>query len=121
MEPSEKAYAIADEVVLGALGVGNAAQVIQRALDEAAAAERAKVVARIAEAAHAIGWQAGVGAMETAGSIVSFLYANPHRIADFMSGGSVLDWPPDWHQKGYLTWQGMDGKIHYPGEREVKQ
>jgi pectin methylesterase-like acyl-CoA thioesterase len=45
MEPSEKAYAIADEVVLGALGVGNAAQVIQRALDEAAAKERAKVVA----------------------------------------------------------------------------
>ena len=35
MEPSEKAYAIADEVVLGALGVGDAAQVIQRALDEA--------------------------------------------------------------------------------------
>lgn len=49
MEPSEKAYAVADEVVLGALGVGNAAQVIQRALDEAAAAERAKVVAWLRE------------------------------------------------------------------------
>ena len=35
MEPSDKAYTIADEIVLGALGTGNAAQVIQRALDEA--------------------------------------------------------------------------------------
>lgn len=65
-----------------------------------------EVITRIADAARAVGFQAGVGAMETAGSIVSFLAANPHRIPDFMAGGSILDWPFNWHCAGCLTWQG---------------
>lgn len=73
------------------------------------------VIRRIAEVAHAVGWQAGVGAMETAGSIVSFLVAHPERIDKFMSGEeSVIDWPVGWHEHGALTWQGMNGKIVKP-------
>lgn len=87
-------------------------------LTEAAAA---KVIARIAQVAHDIAWQAGVGAMETAGSIVSFLAANPQHIDDFMSDGGVMNWPAGWHARGCLTWHGMDGKVHQPGEQETKQ
>lgn len=79
------------------------------------------LIERIAKAANAIGMQAGVGAMETAGSIVSFLAANPHYLADFLAGGSVLDWPFAWHRAGCLSWQGADGNIHWPGEKEAVQ
>lgn len=75
----------------------------------------------IASISRAIGQQAGVGAMETAGSIVSFLTANPHYLDGFMTTGSVMDWPVGWHSSGCLTWHGMDGKIHWPGEGSAKQ
>lgn len=77
------------------------------------AAARA-VIQRIAEAAEAVGWQAGVGGMETAGSIVSFLAAHPEHVEAFMAGGSVLDWPVGWHEQGKLTWHGQDGKVYDP-------
>lgn len=84
------------------------------------------VIVRIAEVAQAIGWQAGIGGMETAGSIVSFLARHPEHIDDFMAGRtSVMDWPADWHTQGCLSWHGMDGKIHRPEEvrraRIIKQ
>ena len=79
------------------------------------------VIEYIAKVSRAIGIQANVGAMETAGSIVSFLAANPHYLDDFLAGGSVLDWPINWHGAGVLSWQGMDGKIHWPGEKERVQ
>lgn len=73
------------------------------------------VIARIALVAEAIGMQAGVGAMETAGGIISFLAARPEHVGDFISGKtSVLDWPPDWHELGCLSWHGNDGKIYHP-------
>lgn len=80
-----------------------------------------ETIERIAAAARAIGFQAGVGGMETAGSIVSFLAANPQHIDSFMAGGSVLDWAPNWHNAGCLTWHGADGRIHQPGIGETKQ
>lgn len=79
------------------------------------------VIRRIADAANSIAWQAGVGGMETAGGIVSFLAANPQHIDKFMADGSVIDLPADWHRNGCLTWHGMDGKLHQPGEQETKQ
>ena len=79
------------------------------------------VIEYIAKVSRIIGAQAGVGAMETAGSIVSFLAANPHYLDDFLTNGSVLDWPFSWHSAGALSWQGMDGKIHWPGEKERVQ
>lgn len=72
------------------------------------------VIACIAQAAQQIGWQAGVGGMETAGSIVSYLARNPDKIAAFLAGDSVLDWPIGWHEQGCLSWHGTDGKIHEP-------
>lgn len=73
------------------------------------------VIARIAEVAEAIGWQANVGAMETAGSIVSYLARFPDQIEPFLSGeSSPMDWPRGWHTLGSLTWHGQDGKIHRP-------
>lgn len=81
-----------------------------------------RVIQRIADVARIVGIQAGVGAMETAGAFVSFLAANPTLIPSFLSGaGGVVDWPADWHRAGCLSWQGMDGRIHWPGEGEVKQ
>ena len=80
------------------------------------------VIQRIAEAARIVAAQAGVGAMETAGSFVSFLAANPSFIDSFLAGESgVIDWPAPWHSSGCLSWQGGDGKIHWPGKFEVKQ
>lgn len=80
-----------------------------------------QVIERIAQVARDVGWQAGVGAMETAGSIVSFLSANQQYTQAFMAGESVIGWPVLWHKHGSLTWQGMDGKVHQPGEQETKQ
>lgn len=80
--------------------------------DEATARE---VIARIVEISEAIAFQAGVGGMETAGSIVSYLARHPDQIAPLLDGTlSVLDWPPGWHAHGILTWHGVDGKIHRP-------
>jgi hypothetical protein len=73
------------------------------------------VIAQIVEYAEAIAWQAGVGGMETAGSIVSYLAAHPDQIDLLMSGKlSVLDWPVGWHEHGRLSWHGQDGKIYDP-------
>ena len=80
-----------------------------------------EVIQRIAKASATFAHHAGVGGMETAGSIVSFLAANPHRIPDFMAGGSIIDWPIGWHTAGCLSWHGMDGKIHHPAELEQAQ
>lgn len=84
-----------------------------------------EVIAHIAAVSSAIGFQAGVGAMETAGSVVSYLAAHPEEIDAFLAGGSVLDWPVGWHAEGCLSWHGMDGKIHTPEQarhhRIIKQ
>lgn len=75
----------------------------------------ATVIARIVDAAEAIACQAGVGGMETAGSIVSYLAKHPDQIPALMAGTlSVLDWPNHWHAHGILTWRGADGKIYSP-------
>ena len=39
-----------------------------------------ETIETIAKMAHAIGWQAGVGGMETAGGIVSYLAQHPEHI-----------------------------------------
>lgn len=80
--------------------------------------EHQAVIRRIVELSKAIGWQAGVGSMETAGSIVSYLHEHPEDTAKLMDGTlSVLDWPDGWHARGCLSWHGMDGKIHHPASR----
>lgn len=104
---------------MGKFNRGNGVMADQLSLDESEI--RQNMIDRIADAARVISAQAGVGAMETAGSIVSFLSANPHWLGHFLAGGSIIDWPDGWHLAGCLTWQGMDGKVHWPGELEPKQ
>lgn len=73
-----------------------------------------EIVLKIAEAAHAIGWQAGVGGMETAGAIVSYLANHQDQIEPFLAGDvSPIDWP-DFVGDGCLTWQAKDGSIVHP-------
>lgn len=68
-----------------------------------------EAIARVAQVAQAIGWQAGVGGMETAGTIVSYLAVHPERIAPFLAEGeSPVDWP-DFVHGGCLTWHAQDG------------
>lgn len=71
-------------------------------------------IEHVAKASEMIAWQAGVGGMETAGSIISYLAENPEALADFMETGSIMDWPAGWHTHGRLTWHGMNGKLCSP-------
>jgi hypothetical protein len=70
-------------------------------------------IEKIAAMSEAIGWQAGVGASETAGMIVSYLAANPDDFDTVMTGG-ILDLPPGWHEFGRLSWMGMNGQVVRP-------
>jgi hypothetical protein len=70
-------------------------------------------IEKIAAMSEAIGWQAGVGASETAGQIISYLAANPDDF-DTVMAGSILDLKPDWYERGCLTWMGMNGQIVHP-------
>lgn len=75
----------------------------------------ARVIERIVEASENIAFHAGVGGMETAGSIISYLAKHPDQIPALMDGTlSVLDWPDRWHTHGVLTWHGADGKLYSP-------
>jgi hypothetical protein len=77
-----------------------------------------QVIMRIAQVAMAIGDQAGVGAMETAGMIVSVLAEHPEHVerfmadgVEFMLSGEVLP------EKGCLTWhRTSDQKVTTPQE-----
>jgi len=78
-----------------------------------------EVIQWIAEVAAAIGWQAGVGATETAGGIVSVLAANPHLIERFLTEGSGLfiDGPVNLDVvNGCLTYYAQTGEVLSPGE-----
>lgn len=75
-----------------------------------------QVILHIAKAAQALGWQAGVGASETAGAIVSYLAQNPARIGAFFANEEgVSDWP-DFVGGGCLTWHASDGRIIHPAD-----
>lgn len=105
-----------DKLDLGApFGTGSSPTGQAAARLNASRVDPSRVIQRIAEAAEAIGWQAGVGAMETAGSIVSYLAAHPEDLPKLMDGTlSVIDWPDRWHIHGVLTWQNAEGKVFTP-------
>lgn len=71
------------------------------------------MILRIAEVSHAVGLQAGVGGMETAGAIVSYLAMHPEDIEPFLNGG-FLELPSSLLEKGCLSWHAMNGKIVTP-------
>lgn len=70
-------------------------------------------IARAAQVSTVLGEQAGVGGMETAGSIISFLADNPDWLGAFMSAG-YFGLPSGFHERGSLTWHGADGKVYSP-------
>ncbi len=79
----------------------------------------ARIIHRIAEVAAAIGFQAGVGASETAGCIISVLAANPHIIERFLADGfgAFIDGPVTLDAvNGCLTYLAQTGEILSPGE-----
>jgi hypothetical protein len=78
-----------------------------------------QVIQKLAQIASDVGWQAGVGAMETAGCFVSVLAAHPEKISAFLAGElSVID---DFAllqaEMGCLTWHARgDGQVIHPGD-----
>jgi hypothetical protein len=76
-----------------------------------------EIIDRIAEVSIAVGWQAGIGAMELAGQIVSVLHANPEHIDRFMAEGVAL-----FHDgtldvvNGSLTYMSIGGEVRTPAE-----
>jgi hypothetical protein len=76
--------------------------------------ERA-IIDLIAEVAAAVGFQAGVGAMELAGQIVSVLHANPEHIDRFMYEGVALFHDGTFDAvNGSLTYMAISGKVTAP-------
>ena len=80
-----------------------------------------EVILHIAEVARGVGRQAGVGASETAGMIVSCLAERPELIERFLKEGSGLlvdgEISPD---KGCLTFHRvLDGAVTTPEELRI--
>lgn len=77
-----------------------------------------QVIQKLAEIAAAIGWQAGVGAMETAGCLVSHLAAHPEKTDAFLAGElSVIDDMALLRaEMGCLTWHAADGRVIQPSD-----
>ena len=75
------------------------------------------IVSRIAQVAKAVGMQAGVGASETAGLIISVLYANPHLTDRFMAEGTELFIEGLMvAENGALTFHARSGEVLTPTE-----
>lgn len=77
-------------------------------------------IAHIGQVAEAVAWQAGVGASETAGMIISCLLAKPELIERFLIEGSGLlvdgSIGPD---HGCLTFHRIDGTVTTPEELRI--
>ena len=86
-----------------------------------------ETIAKIAETAEAVGWQAGVGASETAGWIISVLARYPEHTEGFMTQGYfyLVDQGLTGHEHGCLTFHRKDGTVTTPSElhaaREVQK
>jgi hypothetical protein len=74
-------------------------------------------IKRVAEVADAVAWQAGVGAMEIAGQIISVLHVNPEHIDRFMEEGTALFLDGTLlAENGSLSYMALGGKVHSPSE-----
>lgn len=67
----------------------------------------------VAVRSEAFGYQAGVGAMETAGALISYLAEHPEDLEPWIVGG-FFELPLDWIERGRLTWHSQDGKVVHP-------
>ena len=83
----------------------------------------AEAIKRIADAASTVGWQAGIGACETAGAIVSYLAAHPEKVDQFFESG-LLDTlgDDDMWANGCLTFHRKgDGMVVTPQDLRVSR
>ena len=91
-----------------------AAQEIRRLRDQKTPEQ---VIGHIGQVAEAVAWQAGVGASEMAGMIISCLLAKPELIERFLIEGSGLlvdgSIGPD---QGCMTFHRADGRVTTPEE-----
>jgi hypothetical protein len=72
-----------------------------------------RLIEFLAVRAEAFAAQAGVGGMETAGGLVSYLALHPEDIEPFLNGG-IFELPDDWILQGCLTHHAANGKIVHP-------
>ncbi|MEG8223505.1 hypothetical protein OSJ57_23310 [Sphingomonas sp. HH69] len=75
----------------------------------------ADFIEHVAECSRGIAFGAGVGEMESAGQIISYLAAHPDKFDAFIEGGTFA-WPLDWFENGCLSWHAMNGRIVRPEE-----
>ncbi|MES2752783.1 MAG: hypothetical protein V4661_15550 [Pseudomonadota bacterium] len=73
----------------------------------------AEFIERLADVSESFGRNAGVGAMETAGLIVSFLDEHPDWLGAFMKDGWA-GLPHDFNERGSLTWMAVNGNVTHP-------
>lgn len=83
------------------------------------------MIREIAIAADTFAGMAGVGGVETAGAIISYLAAHPEKIDLFASDGicALMDDAPDGprglHAHGCLTWHRKDGTVTTPRDLRI--
>lgn len=73
----------------------------------------AEFIDLLARRAEAFANQAGVGGMETAGGLISYLASHPEDLEPFLNGG-IFELPMDWCVQGCLTHHALNGKIVHP-------
>lgn len=73
----------------------------------------AAFIEQLADRSDAFARQAGVGGMETAGHIISYLAENPHHLEPFLNGG-IFEFPMNWIEHGRLTYRAINGQIVHP-------
>ena len=78
----------------------------------------AEFISMLAERADKFAAAAGVGGMETAGHLISYLDENPRDLEPWMNGG-FMELPDNWIERGSLTHHALNGKIVSP--RQVRQ
>ncbi len=73
----------------------------------------AEFIALLAERADTFSAMAGVGGMETAGHLISYLDENPNDLEPWLNGG-FSELPEDWITRGSLTYFAGNGKVTHP-------
>jgi len=73
------------------------------------------VIRRIATIAESFGVEAGIGGMETAGNLISYLATHPRDIEPCLRFG-IMELPLDWHERGCLTWHSETGRVVHPDQ-----
>jgi hypothetical protein len=72
-----------------------------------------RIIARLADVAEGFGAEAGVGAIDAAGKLLSFLADHPGLVDDVLEQGAAA-LPADWYEHGRLRWHNADRHVWRP-------